>query len=66
MHKVADLVGDIELTEKITKACIYPNMRIISDTSSSVTQKILKILAELPETTRAPNMAYNFLRIRIE
>ena len=48
------------------KVTILPSLKIIASTNSSVTQKLLKLLSELPETTRAPNMAYNFLKQRIE
>ena len=39
---------------------------MISANNTVIAQKILKVMNELPETTRAPNMAYTFLRRRIE
>lgn len=54
------------MLERVVKICILPNLKIISEGNSTVGQKILKIISELPETTRTPNMAYNFLRVRME
>ena len=45
---------------------ILPSLKIITQNNANVAQKILKIMNELPEITRTPNMAYNFLKLRIE
>ena len=66
IHKVSDFSEEVELLERIIKVCIFPSLKIIVENNTTVAQKILKIMNELPETTRAPNMAYNFLRLRIE
>jgi len=65
VHKIILFIDNIELTERVIKACILPNFKLIAQTNTSISQRILKIISELPETTRAPNMAYNFLRARI-
>ena len=65
VDKVPEFVDDIDLTERIVKVTILPSFKIIASTNSSITQKLLKLISELPETTRAPNMAFNFLKQRI-
>ena len=57
---------DHELTERLLKVIIMPSLRKIAATNSVVTQKLLKLMSELPDTARAPNIAYNFIKGRIE
>lgn len=66
MSKVNDFADDVEMLESIIKIIIFPSFKIIASSNSALAQRILKLMHELPETTRAPNMAYNFLKLRIE
>ena len=45
-----------------------PQLHHIASHSSTTTvpARLLGILKELPESTRSPNMAYNYIRNRIE
>ena len=52
--------------ERIIKVVIFPSLKIIAENNTVISQKILKVMNELPDTTRAPNMAYNFLKLRIQ
>ncbi len=66
VNKVVLFVEDLELTERMVKVCILPSLKLIGENNSNIANKIIRIISELPDTTRAPNMAYNFLRLRIE
>lgn len=59
-------VDQAELAERLIKVCILPSFKLIDQENTNVGPRILKIISELPESTRAPNMAYNFLKTRIE
>jgi hypothetical protein len=41
-------------------------LKLIALNNSNFTQKLLKLISELPETTRTQNIAFNFLRQRME
>ena len=48
INKVPEFSEEIELAERIIKVTILPSLKIIASTNSSITQRLLKLMSELP------------------
>ncbi len=68
LQKIPQFLDEVLLLQRILKLIIMPQLHQIASHSSttSVPAKLLSILKQLPETTRSPNMAYNYIRKRIQ